>query len=188
MLISVYFLFKKMSAGNNSEDDLTTDAVPSPPRDEIKEQRTENATQNVPPRTKTKVFKKPKKVGPSGKTPKSEFEFNLAILVSASNVINIKNSQGIHVGSDYKIYINSNKAETPKQKDFVVTDTINELFTSERLVERKDLIFISLHINEHWRTMARALDFSDGRISHFYEDYIKSGIKEVLFLILQKRS
>ncbi|EFA11587.1 protein immune deficiency [Tribolium castaneum] len=158
-----------MSDQNNC--DLTTDAIPSPPRDEVKKEETdETEPTNIPPKTKTKtrVFKKPKKSGPS----------------AFASVINISNANGIHVGSNYNVYL-SNKSETQSQQQhYIVTEAIRGLFHSDVPVDRKDLIFLSPHINEHWRTMARALDFSDGQVSQFYEDYIRSGVKEVIYQLL----
>ena len=73
----------------------------------------------------------------------------------------------------------NSKTENSSQKDYVVTDAINALFDSTVPVERKHLLFVSTHMNEHWRTTARLLDYSDGQISQFYEDYSRAGIKEV---------
>ena len=73
----------------------------------------------------------------------------------------------------------NSKTENSSQKDYVVTDAINALFDSTVPVERKHLLFVSPHMNEHWRTTARLLDYSDGQISQFYEDYSRAGIKEV---------
>ncbi|XP_044256597.1 protein immune deficiency [Tribolium madens] len=152
---------------DESNCDLTTDAIPSPPRDEVKQEETEPT--NIPPKmkTKTRVFKKSKKSEPT----------------AFASVINISNANGIHVGSNYNVYLSKTETQ-PQKKDYIVTEPIRRLFDSGVPVDRKALIFLSPHINEHWRTMARALDFSDGQISQFYEDYIRSGIKEVIYQLL----
>ncbi|CAH1378312.1 hypothetical protein MTP99_019665 [Tenebrio molitor] len=161
-----------MSGEYSTDDDLTTDAIPSPPRDEVNKEKDENVEElghiNGQPKMKTKsrVFKKPKKSTPT----------------AFASVINISNANGIHVGSNYNVYLN--KTENTQKTDYTITHAIKTLFDSTVPVDRKHLLFLVPHINEEWRNTARILDYSDGQISQFYEDYIRSGIKEVKYQLL----
>ncbi len=43
---------------------------------------------------------------------------------------------------------------------------------------------ISTHLGENWRSLFRALDFSDGQIDQMKEDYYINGVKEVIYRLL----
>ena len=73
-----------MSGQSNSDDDLTTDAIPSPPRDEVinekKDEYEEPEHINVHPKIKTKpkVFGKPKKARHTGKIKPDSSQLSLS--------------------------------------------------------------------------------------------------------------
>lgn len=45
-------------------------------------------------------------------------------------------------------------------------------------------MFVSTHMDEGWRDVLRALNYSDGQISQFYENHSKDGVKEVIYQCL----
>lgn len=176
---------------------LTTDASPSAPRDE-KELNNEKPTDeavgqdqqhNKEPAarcdikecvdTKKKTKCKTKKISNQGK-----YSFRICKLcanpfISAyANVINISNSNGIHIGSNYTV--NQTTPKTQKKKpDIVKTDAINLLLNSTTLVTTKDIVFISNNIGEGWRDLFRLMDYIEAQIDQFYETHIYKGVKEV---------
>jgi len=160
--------------GDVLNDDLTTDAIPSAPRDEeeINEEAKDhinfhfrNATSNKRQKSKFEKFKH--------ETP----EFPMM------SIVNISHATGVQFGNNFNIYMNKTDG-TGNKKDFVVTDAIRTLFTSTLPVTKENISFISAHVNEQWRETARTLHYSPGQISQFYENHSRSGLKEVIYQFL----
>lgn len=99
------------------------------------------------------------------------------LLAFAANVINITQSHGIHIGSNYTIMMNNPTKD--KSKNIVETEAIQSLFNNKSLLKRNQLLFVSTHMDEGWRDTIRALNYSDGQISQFYQNHFTYGIKEV---------
>lgn len=75
--------------------------------------------------------------------------------------------------------MDKSNAADPETKNFTVTPAIKSMFISNDPVTKDDILFLAPHLNSQWRDTARALRYSDGQIDQFYEDFIRSGIKEV---------
>lgn len=81
-----------------------------------------------------------------------------------------------------------NNPEKPREKPQVVTPAIQKLFSSQIPVTRDHIVIVAPHLNEDWRNTARKLSFSEGQISQFFEDFNRSGIKEVNPIFQQIKS
>lgn len=209
-----------MSAKN--EENLTTDAFPSPSRDNVDDElnsssqnerndsnrrhsgssskstqrnRGSSESDDSDPSNPRKCCNSSRRMyssksqegyhGPNGnKFHHLSSKFDIETFFSAyASVINISNATGIHIGSNYTYYINSNKdlKQNPlnKNKDIPKSDKINFLLDSKDRVTEKDIQYLAAHIDSTWMETARKLDYSEGQISQFHTDFITNGLKEV---------
>ncbi|XP_044765320.1 protein immune deficiency [Coccinella septempunctata] len=191
------------------EEDLTTDAFASPPRDDVQNE-SNSTSQNGINDTETRRRhsdgggkssqrhkggsesddsdpSNPRKCCSDRRFSSKSHEGYHGPNAYAS-VINISNATGIQIGSNFTYYINSpNDAgkKTPKRsKDVPKTEKITLLLNSEERVTEKDIQFLSAHIDATWMETARKLDYSEGQISQFYCDFINIGLKEVIYQFL----
>lgn len=163
------------------DDDLTTDAVPSAPRNDP-ENDTENHVRNPKPKTgrKTKSHAKQQIPNTGRLVVINELLCVLiyAIFSSAfANVINITNSNSVHIGPN--VVINPIHAPPKSTKSHVVTREIMALFDSKERVTRNDLSFVSRHIDDKWKDVGKALLHSEGELNAFQRDYEDDGFQEV---------
>lgn len=105
------------------------------------------------------------------------------IPTAQATIININNSNGIHVGDQYVYNVNNDRSEKPVSKVKEI-DAIRTLKKSQTPVQRDDLLFIATHMNESWKDTIRQLNYSEGQIDQFYLDHIQLGLKEVIFQLL----
>ncbi|KAJ8926875.1 hypothetical protein NQ314_020726 [Rhamnusium bicolor] len=168
-------------------DDLTTDALPSPLRDENQNSRQissdesnnketqfdeeihTNSSRTSYRKTKTRGFTKVKRASPA---------------TAYASIININNSKDVHVGAKITYNLNNRSENTPEKADVVETNAIKSLRINTDILTRNDLLFVSTHMDETWQDVARALNFSDGQIQQFLINHKHSGIKEVIYQVL----
>lgn len=60
-----------------------------------------------------------------------------------------------------------------------MTEAVEKLMLSKKPITKEIMMFVSQHTGEGWRNFARTLDYSDGQIEQFHQDYRYNGIKEV---------
>lgn len=192
------------------EENLTTDAFASPPRDDINnetnaESQNENNDTNDKRRhsdgnsnssSRHKGDSESEDSDPSnsrkccnnGRRFSSKSHEGYHGPNAYASVINISNATGIQIGSNYTYHINSPKdtklKPSKKNKDIPKTEKIMSLMSSEERVKEKDIQFLSAHIDATWMETARKLDYSEGQISQFHCDFINNGLREVIYQFL----
>lgn len=96
-----------------------------------------------------------------------------------ANVINITNSNMVHIGPQVIINSASKHTETTNKSQYVITKEICGLFENKQRVSRHDLSFVSQHIDDKWKDVGKALELSVGELNGFEHDYKKDGLREV---------
>lgn len=104
-------------------------------------------------------------------------------VLAYANVINISNSNSIHIGSNITINHSPTKPQK-KNHNFMKTKAVDLLMTNSDTVTTKDIMFVSANIGEGWRNLFRMLNYIEAQIDQFYETHIQKGIKEVIYQIL----
>jgi len=165
-----------MASQNVNIENLTTDACPSPPRDE------NESNMNTIPEEKVREepplytgFKKRKTK--ARKTPTH----------AVAHITNINNSNGIHIGSNFTINMGNSQTterENIDKKIIRKTDAICKLLERSDPVTKEIISFVSEHIGKNWKVAARALGYSDGQLYQFEENNNLKGIREVVYQIL----
>lgn len=164
----------------NDDDNLTTDAIPSAPRDDP-----ENKNKNRVHIPKVNTTRKAKTYTKSKKIPNTgtwlyllQFYVIYKIISAFANVINITNSNTVHIGPNVIIHQKlSEPSNTTSQ--FVVTKEILDVFENKQPVNRNDLSFVAQHIDDKWKYVGKALGNSDGVLHAFEHDYKQDGLREV---------
>lgn len=105
----------------------------------------------------------------------------IVIFLAYASIININNSTDVHVGAKvtYNVLNRSEKTEKP---EIIETNAIKILRNNSNPLTEQDLLFVAAHIDERWRDIGRALNYSDGQIEQFFINNNNYGIKEVLTL------
>ncbi|KAL3289365.1 hypothetical protein HHI36_022800 [Cryptolaemus montrouzieri] len=192
-----------MSVVSNDSNDLTTDALPSPPRENLDHVQNTNPSRNEDVNnasSKHSNSSNSRKESDSDESdhccsrnnsnnhPKrftNKISEGIPATSAFANVINISNASGVQIGSNYTYIIKHTKDnDIKKTKHVPKTDKIISLLNSQELVTEKDLPFFASHMDEAWKETARKLDYSEGQISQFHSDFINSGIKEVIHQLL----
>ncbi|KAF2885794.1 hypothetical protein ILUMI_20377 [Ignelater luminosus] len=161
-----------MASQQYNVEDLTTDACPSPPREDEQTSHTEFKNRTSPDSTSNLKNKK--------KKPKTK-----KISTQVANVININNSNGIHIGSNFTINMGKpQKEEKIVEEEIVKTEAICKLLQDTNPVTKEIISFVSEYIGKNWRIVARKLGYSEGQIDQHYEKNFVIGIREVVYQIL----
>ncbi|KAJ8983329.1 hypothetical protein NQ317_010868 [Molorchus minor] len=165
-----------MSSPKNNND-LTTDACPSPPRDnkdscqsseeEIDNKEGQNGERigrngrpSYTKNTKPRGFTKARRISPATVTPR------IFMLEQKSFIILME------------------RAKQSQKKDIIETKAIKSLRESRDPLTREDLLFVATHMDENWQDVARILNYSDGQIQQFNIDHRHYGMKEVIYQFL----
>lgn len=162
--------------------DLTTDAVPDR-RNPIKSETTEvHSQKGSEEETQLSDEERPANIK---RNPFKGFTKvkKCRVPTAQATIINISNSNGIHVGDKYVYNVNNDRSEKTLTK-IKETDAIQSLKKNQTPVQREDLLFIATHMNESWKDTIRQLDYSEGQIEQFYLDHNQLGLKEVIFQLL----
>lgn len=171
----------------SSVDDLTTDAVPSPSRKPTAEKNKDNddnfSDDYSDIHEEAEDIKQ--EFPPDGKYTQIKHDGSIPIPTQATTtVINISHANGVHVGNQTTYNINYRRSENPQRNIIQETRAIKCLKTCDRPLDRNDLLFVSEHIDETWRDIARDLAYSEGQIKQFHLDHHHLGTKEVIFQFL----
>ncbi|XP_030748336.1 protein immune deficiency [Sitophilus oryzae] len=152
-----------MSDGN------TTDAMPSPPRDQNNQYQ--NKSENIKHRSS---FRSNKGVFDEESFPKPPPSQQVT-------VINVQNSKVVHIGTvnNYNMCQSNKNKGTPKVEP---TESINALRKSKNPVTEDDILFLSDHMNSKWVTLARHFKYSQGKIEQF--GYKRTDLKEIIYQFL----
>lgn len=163
-----------------SSDDLTTDAMPSAPRADP-ENDVNIPRASIGDKPRTSHTSETKHIPHTGTLPPYKKIANLLhrYISAFGNVINITNSNVVHIGSNIVINPKPQNFEKDNVKRGMVTDEIRALFRNNRRVCRDDLIFVAQHIDDKWKKVGKALEHSDGELSAFEHDYERDGLTEV---------
>lgn len=102
-----------------------------------------------------------------------------AIFAAFANVINITNSNVVHIGPKVTINTGGKVRKTSDNTQNIITEEVNALFLRKDRVHRNDLVFVAQHIDEKWKHVGKALEYSDGELIAFEHDYEKDGLNEV---------
>lgn len=95
-------------------------------------------------------------------------------------MININNSNGIHIGSNFTINMGKpQKEEKIVEEEIVKTEAICKLLEDTNPVTKEIISFVSEHIGKNWKVVARKLGYSEGQIDQHYEKNFVIGIREV---------
>lgn len=159
--------------------DLTTDAVPNLRTEaSAKEKTREESGEEI------KDYDEEVNTNNVGRNPFRGFaKFKKSRVPTAqATIINISNSNGIHVGDQYVYNVKDRSEKTAKK--IRETDSIKGLKTSQVSLDRETLLFVAKHMNESWKDTIRKLDYSDGQIDQFVIDNQHLGTKEIIFQIL----
>lgn len=161
---------------------LTTDAVPNPKKSTVPEST--NRTQDEDIEDETKDFDDEIRTSDIKRNPFRGFTKpkKNRVPVAQATVINITNSNGIHVGDQF-VY-NANERSDSRAKKIKETDAIRTLKKSQTLLNKDDFMFVAKHMNESWKDAIRKLKYSDGQIEQYVIDHHHLGIKEVIFQLL----
>lgn len=163
--------------------DLTTDAVPDR-RNRTKMDTTKENCYEDSEEEKQHIDEEVRNTNVKITPPKGFTKFKkYRIPTAQATIININNSNGIHVGD--KVVYNMNNDRSEKAViEIKETDAIKTLKKSNTPVQRDDLLFIATHMNESWKDTFRQLNYSEGQIEQFYLDYKEISTKEVIFQLL----
>lgn len=164
------------------DSDLTTDAVPDR-RNSITDCKTKVNTHEL---SEEETQQSDEEIRPANvkKNPFKGFsKFKKCRIPSAqATIINISNSNGIHVGDKY-VY-NVNERSEKNQVRIKETEAVNALKKSQTPLNRDDLLFVAEHMNESWKDTMRELNFSEGQIEQCVLDHHHMGTKEVIYQLL----
>ncbi|XP_018566553.1 uncharacterized protein LOC108907381 [Anoplophora glabripennis] len=165
-------------------DDITTDALPSPPRDGSENSRKNSSDDSDNKESRFEEINTNNSSAHSRKTKSRGFT-NMKRRnppTACASIININNSSDIHVGA--KVTYNLNRCEKTEKPDIIETSAIKILRNNPNPLTQEDLSFVATHIDERWRDIGRVLNFSDGQIEQFFINNNSYGIKEVIYQLL----
>lgn len=156
-------------------EDLTTDAVPSPPRDDP------TTKPDMPSNSQSankKTTRKKRKIPQGCKfLCKSLYITNSYMILAHTNIVNINNSKTVHVGPN--IVINYGNEKQNRNNIREPDNEIKKFFCNCEPLSRKHLTFISKHIDEKWKKVGRKLGYSEGQMAQFVLNHKELGYEEV---------
>ncbi|KAK4872209.1 hypothetical protein RN001_016333 [Aquatica leii] len=152
-----------MCSNNVQNENFVTDAEPSPDKEH----------------DPTIEKKSHRQVAPEQSEPQQNIK-------TITNVINISNAQGVHIGPKNKIYLSNSKKKKKKNHKLqsAIPKEISKLMCRNDPLSKDVITLVATHIGENWRSACRSLDYSDGQIYQFEEYYHRNGVKEIVNQIL----
>ncbi|KAG5872860.1 hypothetical protein JTB14_002913 [Gonioctena quinquepunctata] len=169
-----------------SNEDLTTDALPSP-RSSVDKEGNENVRQDDDENEKVPQVDEEDTHFPNNSSSASSSKTAFRRISQPSGgtpvyqMVNINNSSGVHVGNNYVHHHNG--GEITKKTEIIETPAIKSMKLSSDHLTREDMLFVSTHMDSTWKDVAREMKYSEGEISQFICDHQHSGIKEVIFQV-----
>ncbi|CAH0562047.1 unnamed protein product [Brassicogethes aeneus] len=154
------------------DNNLTTDAMPSPPRDENQENNEKRENNDKQSESNECFEEEPIKQNRTGRDNPRNCSSNI--------MVNISNSNHVHVGSNTTIVLNKKEAK----KKYQMTDSVRRLMENRKPVSKSDISFLATHIGDGWKNTARNLDYSEGQINQLYIDNHSHGVREVIYQFL----
>ncbi|CAG9816554.1 unnamed protein product [Phaedon cochleariae] len=174
------------SPHGNLNEELTTDALPSPSRSMNEKNIRNERDQYQDSSDKSSQVEEEINTNSNNEYGRKLKKNNIRKISPATTasavIINVNNSKSVHVG-DTHVH-NYNGLEKQKKTEIIETAAIRSLKMNAKLLTRDDLLFVASHIDSSWKDVARDLHFSEGQISQFISDHHQSGTKEVIFQVL----